>query len=156
MEENWTAGRDKGGTPADLLGGMDRTTLLDKSELNDGWPGGLDDGCATGWERGGLKGRREVDDGCLLGGTTAALLAGWERIGLLGGSRGATAALLYERGLRCWVGQRWATFTLLDGGGGRQLPWLVDNGCAATGWKNRRTAAALLGRKEDTGQLHAR
>ena len=43
-----------------------------------------------------------------------------------------TAALLVGRGLlRCWVGQRWATVALLDGVGGRQLPCLVDNGCAA-------------------------
>ena len=33
-------------------------------ELNDCCPAGLDDGCATGWERGGLKGGREMDDGC--------------------------------------------------------------------------------------------
>ena len=94
-----------------------------------------------------------MDDGRLLLGETTAALLGGTTAALLGGRRvrrqlpcwvgedyystgrekgGATAALLDGRGLlRCWVGQRWTTVALLDGVGGRQLPCLVDNGCAA-------------------------
>ena len=131
MEENWTAGRDKGGTPTDLLGGMDRTTLLDKSELNDGWPGGLDDGCATGWER--RVGERWTTVACLVGRQLRCWLGGRE-LDCWAGEGGRRLpccmredyAVGWDRGgrhLRCWMEEVddscpgwWTTAALLPGG----------------------------------------
>ena len=69
-------------------------------------PAWWDDSCAAGWERIGLLGGTEVGDICA---------AGWRRW--------TTAALIGGQRLRCY--------------------WAEES-------------AALLGRKEDTGQLHDR